>query len=101
MTWQESYRAAISVLLGVPVDKLELDEEYAKNIILGGYIESADKKAEDEYLFEMACRPCWSGEEQATSRVCTAIGIPAGDYKFPEEAYKLLMEAVKEVKQIG
>ena len=100
MTWQENYKKAVSILLGVPADKLELDEEYAKNIILGGYIDFADEKAEDEYLFEMTCRPCWPKERQAESRMCTDLGTPSGDYQFPGEAYELLMEAVKEVEEI-
>lgn len=96
--WQENWKRAVSIFLDVAPDTLDLDEDYAKNIVLQGYLERAEDEFGDAGIFEFACRPCWSREEQMRSRMCTDLGQPVGDWDLSEDAKLELRSAVNEIE---
>lgn len=96
--WQENWKRAVAILLDVHPNDLIFAEDYARNIVLGGYMDSAEERFGDAGLYEFACRPCWSKAEQNQSRVCTALGQPHGDWTMPPEAKAELKSAIIQIQ---
>lgn len=95
--WQDDWKRACSILLNIPRWELELDEEYARNIVLEGYYDSAWEQFGPAGVAEFVCRPVWSFTECERSRARTALGKFDQKWEFPEEALCAIKRSVAEI----